>query len=195
MADLYAERRRKKALAKSKVKIRGFDVSIYLLYFYLSIFRHSLNLIFNFKNQVMLTEKVVFCVVTVPLLWIIDGLILAFCTNLDRPTIALILGCFPLFAYTGIIVSDAGMVDLQDLRPYVMRALPSTRKRLAALPQTRKQLKDDLRKFIKTMGPTVGEVYYGNQSDWQQIMRRVNSSDIALNNKASSVQYEPKKTK
>lgn len=57
LAGIYAERRRKKALAKSKVKIKGFDV--------------------------MLTEKVVFSVVAVPTLWIIYGLLLRFGTNLD----------------------------------------------------------------------------------------------------------------
>lgn len=140
--------------------------------------------------QVMLTEKVVFCIVMVPALWIVYGLLLTFFTNLDRPAIVVIMLSMPLFAYTGIIVSDAGMVELQDLRPYIMRVLPSTRRRLAALPQKRKQLKDDLRLFVKTMGPSLGEVYYGKNDDWQQ-MKRINSTEAAQ----KLAEQEPKKTK
>jgi glycerol-3-phosphate O-acyltransferase / dihydroxyacetone phosphate acyltransferase len=57
LAGVYAERRRKKALANSKVKVKGYDV--------------------------MLTEKVVFSVVAVPTLWFIYGLLLRFGTSLD----------------------------------------------------------------------------------------------------------------
>jgi hypothetical protein len=52
---------------------------------------------------------------------------------------------FELDSYSGIIVSEAGIVDWKDLRPFFMRLLPSTRKRLAALPGIRKSLQDDLR--------------------------------------------------
>jgi len=102
--------------------------------------------------QVMLTEKVVFCLVTVPTLWVVYGLVLLFMTNLDRPTIALIMMTMPIFAYVGIVVTEAGMVEVKDLRPYFMRLFPSARKRLSQLPQTRKTLQDDLRAFIKSIG-------------------------------------------
>lgn len=146
LADLYAERRRKKALANSKVKIHGYDV--------------------------MLTEKVVFCLVMVPALWILYAVILIFFTKLDGPTISLIIMAFPLFAYLGIIVSEAGMVDWKDLRPYWMRVFPSTRRRLAQLPETRKELQHDLRSFIKSIGPAMGDIYYGEKLDWKAILER-----------------------
>jgi glycerol-3-phosphate O-acyltransferase/dihydroxyacetone phosphate acyltransferase len=146
LADLYAERRRKKALAKSKVKIHGYDV--------------------------MLTEKVVFCLVMVPALWILYAVILIFFTKLDGPTISLIIMSFPLFAYLGIIVSEAGMVEWNDLRPYWMRVFPSTRRRLAQLPETRKKLQHDLRSFVKSIGPAMGDIYYGEKLDWKAIMER-----------------------
>lgn len=154
MAGMYAERRRRKALENSKVKLRGYDV--------------------------MLTEKVLFCIIMVPTLWVTYGVLLRCFTNFDGPTIAVILGAFPLFAYTGIIVADAGMVDLQDLRPYMMRLFPSKRRQLAALPHKRKRLQEDLRLFIKTMGPQFGEIYYGKNVDWQQQMRRVDSKESSL---------------
>ena len=102
--------------------------------------------------QVMLTEKVVFCLVVVPILWAFYGVVLLCMTNLDRPTVALIMMTIPLFAYIGIVVTDAGMVDMKDLRPYFMRLFPSARKRLAVLPETRKSLQVDLRAFIKSIG-------------------------------------------
>ena len=138
----------------------------------------------------MLTEKVTFCIVMVPTLWIIYGILLWCFTDLDGPSIAVVLGAFPLFAYTGIIVADAGMIDVQDLRPYVMRVFPSKRRQLAALPHKRKQLQEDLRRFIKTMGPQFGDIYYGKDVDWQQQqqMRRIDSSLTPL-------AEEPKKSK
>jgi glycerol-3-phosphate O-acyltransferase/dihydroxyacetone phosphate acyltransferase len=162
LADIYAERRRKKALANSKVKIHGYDV--------------------------MLTEKLVFCIVAVPTLWMVYGLILYFFTNFDGPTIALCIMSFPLFAYVGIVASESGMVDIKDLWPYLMRLLPSTRKRMRALPQMRRGLQRDLRAIVKKVGPALGELYYGKELNWTQIqelsrqqsdhMFRVASSEV-----------------
>jgi hypothetical protein len=100
----------------------------------------------------MLTEKVVFCLVVVPILWAFYGVVLLCMTDLDRPTVALIMMTIPLFAYIGIVVTEAGMVDMKDLRPYFMRLFPSARKRLAVLPETRMALQTDLRAFIKSIG-------------------------------------------
>lgn len=144
MAGLWAESRRKKALAASKVKIKGFDV--------------------------MLTEKVVFCLVMVPTLWMFYGVLLYTLTNMTGAEVALSIMTMPVFAYIGIIVTDAGFVDWQHLRPYYMRLLPSARKRLAELPYTRRKLQDDLRAFIKSIGPAMGEIYYEKNLDWKAIM-------------------------
>lgn len=154
MADIYAERRRKKALAASKVKIHGYDV--------------------------MLTEKLTFCIVVVPLLWLVYGLIMVFFTNFDGQTITLCFMCFPVFSYTAIISSEAGMVDGKELKPYLLRLLPSTRKRLRALPKQRRDLRRDLRAFVKKVGPAFGELYHRKSVDWTQVTSRLseNSADI-----------------
>mmetsp|Transcript_112056 Transcript_112056/g.323741 ORF Transcript_112056/g.323741 Transcript_112056/m.323741 type:complete len:679 (-) Transcript_112056:2143-4179(-) len=152
LAGIYSEKRRKKALAKSKVKVRGFDV--------------------------MMTEKIVFCLVAIPSLWIFYGVLLATFTDFDGPTIALCILSFPLFAYTGIIVSEAGMVDIKDLRPYYMRLFPSSRRRLKALPQMRKDLQVDIRAFIKKVGPALGEIYFGKVLDWAQIQEKSRKSSF-----------------
>jgi len=143
IARLYANRRRKVALANSKVKVKGLDV--------------------------VLSEKVVICIVLVPTLWFAYGLALKLFTNLDGPSIALIIMSLPICSYMGIVVAQAGMVGLKDLRPYVMRLFPSARRRLAALPAARKELQEDLREFIRELGPSLGEIYYGKDLDWAAI--------------------------
>ena len=63
------------------------------------------------------------------------------------------------------------MVDIKDLRPYVMRLIPSARCRLAKLPATRKALKADLRAMVKKIGPSMCDIYYGKgkELDWHRI--------------------------
>jgi hypothetical protein len=61
------------------------------------------------------------------------------------------------------------MVDGKDLKPYFLRLLPSTRKRLRALPKQRRELRKDVRTFVKMVGPAFGEIYHGKSVDWAQI--------------------------
>ena len=55
-------------------------------------------------------------------------------------------------------MSSKGMVDIKDLRPYVMRMIPSARRRLAKLPATRKSLKADLMAMVRKIGPSMGKM-------------------------------------
>jgi len=150
IARLRAEQRRKSALSGSKVKIRAFDV--------------------------VLSEKVSFCIVLVPSLWLFYWLLLVFFTDLDGPAIGLIVCSLPLFSYVGIMATEAGMVQLKDLRPYVMRLFPSTRARLNKLPETRMKLQTDLRQFIKQLGPILGDVYYEKELDWKMFQLKKRGS-------------------
>jgi glycerol-3-phosphate O-acyltransferase / dihydroxyacetone phosphate acyltransferase len=126
----------------------------------------------------MLTEKVLFCLVMVPTLWVVYGLAMFFCTRWERTTIALVMLSMPIFSYTGISVAEEGILELNDLRPTLMRLFPSARKRLAALPSVRKDLQDDLRAFIRSIGPALGEIYYGSDLDWTKIQEQ-SKSDTA----------------
>ena len=166
IARIYAERRRKKALAGSKVKLTGIDV--------------------------MLTEKIVLCIVMVPLLWIAYGLLLRYCTDLDGPAIALVFVSMPISSYMGIMVAESGMIQFKDLKPYLMRLLPESGGRLVALPPARKQLQSDLRQFIKEIGPSLGELYHGKNLDWAAIQERARKEkDLQID----TSQHEPKKEK
>jgi glycerol-3-phosphate O-acyltransferase / dihydroxyacetone phosphate acyltransferase len=118
----------------------------------------------------MLTEKIVFCIVMVPTLWIFYGIAMWTSGYLSGPAITIIMLSMPLFAYAGIVVSEAGIVEYKDLRPYLLRLFSSnTRRRLAELPHTREVLQQDLKSFIKSIGPSVGEIYYGKDLDWAAI--------------------------
>lgn len=140
IARYWALHRREKALAASKVKIKGLDV--------------------------MLSEKVVLCIVLVPLLWIFYGALLYRLTDWDIPTVLLAFWSFPIFSYMGIVTTEAGMVDLKDLKPYLKRLVPSTRGRLFALPDTRRELQRDLREFVRTIGPSLGKLYTDKELNW-----------------------------
>lgn len=160
---IYSNRRRKIALAASKVKVKGYDV--------------------------MLSERVLCSIVLVPTLWLMYGL--ALFPFLDGPSLAVCFTCFPLFSYWSIMateryvtspfefyvitpinltmLSSSGMADIKDLRPYMCRLFPSTRKRLTALPATRKALRNDLRAMIRSIGPSLGEIYFEKELNWQKI--------------------------
>lgn len=140
---IYSNRRRKVALAASKVKVKAYDV--------------------------MLSERVLCCIILVPSLWILYVLLLFFFTSLDGPSLAFCVACFPIFSYWSIMATESGMVDLKDLKPYVMQMIPSARKRLAALPATRRALQVDLRTMIKKIGPSLGTIYYEKEVSWKEI--------------------------
>jgi glycerol-3-phosphate O-acyltransferase/dihydroxyacetone phosphate acyltransferase len=66
----------------------------------------------------------------------------------------------------GIVTAEAGMVGLKDLKPFYMRIFPSARRRLLKLPAIRRQLQMDLRDFVRTIGPSLGDVYSMKNMDW-----------------------------
>jgi len=122
----------------------------------------------------------------VPALWITYGLVF-WRLGWDGPSIGLTLLCLPLFSYVAIVVADAGMVDIQDLRPYFMRlVVPSTRRRWQALPSIRKVLADDLRRTIRTIGPSLGDLYFEKEVDWTVVQENMKK----LGNVSSSTKKE-----
>jgi glycerol-3-phosphate O-acyltransferase/dihydroxyacetone phosphate acyltransferase len=150
IARLYAERRRKKALANSKVKITAEDV--------------------------LMTEKILICIVLVPTFWIMYAILLCVFTDMDSQSIALAFFCMPLFSYMSIMWAEAGMVETKDLKPYVKRLFPSSRRRIAMLPETRMKLQHDLRAFIRKHKAIFGEIYYGEDLDWSVIQSKTRLS-------------------
>jgi glycerol-3-phosphate O-acyltransferase/dihydroxyacetone phosphate acyltransferase len=83
----------------------------------------------------------------------------------------------------GVVVAEAGIIDLFALRPHIMRLMPSSRKRLAELPAKRKLLQDDLRAYIRKIGPALGDIYYGKNLDWAKIQEKTKESALAEDRK------------
>jgi glycerol-3-phosphate O-acyltransferase / dihydroxyacetone phosphate acyltransferase len=150
IARLYAERRRKTALANSKVKITAEDV--------------------------LMTEKILICIILVPTFWVVYAILLSVFTDMDAQSIALAFFCMPLFSYMSIMWAEAGMVETKDLKPYIKRLFPSSRRRIAALPSIRMKLQQDLRNFIRTNKLILGEIYYGEDLDWSKIQSKTRMS-------------------
>ena len=65
--------------------------------------------------------------ILVPTLWIMYGVILITCTNWDRDAVVLFLLSLPISSYVGIMATEAGMADFKDLRPHIMKLIPSNR--------------------------------------------------------------------
>lgn len=151
IARYWALHRREKALKASKVKVKGMDV--------------------------MLSEKVLLCIVLVPSLWIFYAILLFKFTNWDISTISVALCSLPVFSYMGIVTTEAGMISYKDLKPHLMRLFPSTRRRLLALPAVRRELQDDLKMFIRKIGPTLGDVYTEKTFDWSDFQHTTLSKD------------------
>jgi len=78
-------------------------------------------------RDVLLSKKILFSLVAVPVLWVSYALLLYTFSPLSFETVVLFfLGC-PVFSYLGVMAVEAGMVDLKDLRPAFLRLLPSFR--------------------------------------------------------------------
>ncbi len=86
------------------------------------------------------------------------------------------------------MATESGMVDVKDLRPYVMRMIPSARRRLASLPATRRALRKDLRAMIRKIGPSLGDIYYEKELNWQKIQMETRAASM------ESIEYTPKKS-
>jgi glycerol-3-phosphate O-acyltransferase / dihydroxyacetone phosphate acyltransferase len=128
-------------------------------------------------RDVLLSKKIMFCLVGVPILWVTYALLLLLFSPLSvRAVLLLFLSC-PLFSYLGVMAVEAGMNDIKDLRPAFLRLLPSFRKETLRLPATRASLQKEVRAMAKKYGPDLGPVYYGKAFEWERAVgSRVDSN-------------------
>ena len=57
---------------------------------------------------------------------------------------------------------------------------------LTALPATRKALQADLTRFIREMGPKLGDIYYDKNVDWKEIQAASRRSSLSPETKKYS---------
>lgn len=100
-AHFWANKEAKKDLENSRVKLHARDV--------------------------LLSKKILFSLVAVPVLWIFYAILLYLFSPVSvEAAVVFFFGC-PFFSYLGVMAVEAGMVDLKDLRPAFLRLLPSFR--------------------------------------------------------------------
>ena len=165
---VLSSREQKKALAASRVKIEAKDV--------------------------VMSKKISLSIVLVPTLWITYAVLLLRYTDLKPATIAVLFFCCPLFSYIGVMATEAGMVDMKDLKPVLMRLLPWARRKMATLPAERAQLQREIRAFIHHIGPDLGSVYLDKEVRWDEIIRNSSSTgdlQSAINEAASNGRETP----
>ena len=149
-AKYWAQAQAKKALAKSKVKVDGRDV--------------------------LLTNKIVFSIMAIPILWVSYALVLYFYFHWELRTILVAFLCMPVASYIGIRGAEAGMVDLKDLRPAFLRLLPSFRTQSRELPSKRMGLVREVRDLVKKYGPDMGPLYYEAGDEWEKKLKALPKS-------------------
>lgn len=148
-ATFWAEREAKKDLKASRVKVNAKDV--------------------------LLSKKIVFSIVAVPVLWITYAVLLFLFSSLQTKTIIVLLICCPLFSYLGVMAVEASMNDLKDLWPGFLRLLPAFRQLAPELPGKRAELSLEVRKMVGKYGPELGSVYTDKTSAWEESARKMST--------------------
>ena len=122
-------------------------------------------------RDVLLTNKIVFSIVAIPILWVSYAFVLFFYFHWEIRTILLAFLCMPIASYVGIRGAEAGMVDLKDLRPSFLRLLPSFRIQARELPAKRMGLVREVRDIVRKYGPDMGPLYYEAGDQWEKQLK------------------------
>lgn len=141
-----AARDRKKALAGSKVKITARDV--------------------------VLSYKIIYTIVLVPLLYVIWAATLFFFSGLTTTSIVLLVAAAPLFTLFGVKASEQGVRAWKDALPLWKRLMPEVRQEQDKLPALRVDLQQRVRKLVRSLGPHVRELYYPKSVEWSEAIDR-----------------------
>lgn len=110
-------------------------------------------------RDVRLSKMIAVSIIMVPLLWLSYAILMFFVIGFSLTETALYLFWCPFFAYIAVIAADAGMVDLNDLRPHVLRLCFVSKAAQKKLVEQRKDLQCKVRELVKKYGPELGDVY------------------------------------
>jgi glycerol-3-phosphate O-acyltransferase/dihydroxyacetone phosphate acyltransferase len=137
-------------------------------------------------RDVLLSKKILFSLVAVPVLWVIYALIAILFTNLKYETIFVLFISFPLFSYLGIMAVEASILDLKDIRPALLRLMPAFREQAVELPKLRLALKKEVREIVAKYGPETGAAYMDSSAKWEDSMRSKSTVNAAVENNTNS---------
>ncbi|EQC30752.1 hypothetical protein SDRG_11512 [Saprolegnia diclina VS20] len=124
-------------------------------------------------RDVVLSKKIAFSIVAVPVLWISYMVLAMLFTNWKWSSIFLLTASFPLFSYFGVRSVEAGIIELKTLRPLFYRLQPKYRKIQDELPQRRARLQMDVRLFVRKYAPVLGPLAQSAPMDWSAYMHSV----------------------
>lgn len=151
LARYVALGEQKKALEGSKVKVAARDV--------------------------LLSKKIQFSMVAVPVLWLAYLLAAVLFTDWYWSSIFLLLLSFPLFSFFGVRSVEAGIIELKTIRPLFYRLLPAHKKIQDELPKKRMALQKDVRDFVKKYKTQLGKLAEPVKLDWHEYMHSVAVKD------------------
>lgn len=123
-------------------------------------------------RDVLLSKKILFSIVAVPILWLSYGILLYLFSPLRPKTILVLILSFPIFSYMGVMAVEQGVVDFKDLWPVFLRLLPAFQEQAQLLPKMRSNLQKEVRKMIKKYGPELGPIYYEKTNSWEQAFKK-----------------------
>ncbi|KAG7389684.1 hypothetical protein PHYPSEUDO_009845 [Phytophthora pseudosyringae] len=144
LARHVANSAQKKALEGSKVKVMARDV--------------------------VLSKKIQFSIVAVPLLWFMYLAAAVAFTDWYWSSIMLLMVSFPLFSFFGVRSVEAGMIELKTVRPLFYRLLPTYKATQDELPRQRAELQKEVREFVKKYSPYLGKLAEPKKLDWSEYM-------------------------
>ena len=108
-------------------------------------------------RDVRLSKMISVSIVLVPLLWVSYAVLLLFLGFSVIETALYLFWC-PFFSYIAVIATEAGMVDLKDLRPHVLRLFVSGSAQKKMVDQ-RRALQKKVRELVRKYGPELGDLY------------------------------------
>jgi len=150
-AVLWARWKQRDALKRSDVKLRAHDV--------------------------VLSEKMRFAVIAVPVLWLAYAVLLLCATRLQLQDVLTLLMAAPLASYVGVVSVESGMIALKDLRPQVAQLMYDA-ERVEALKREQRELRAcvhaEVRKLVES-DERVAEMFRIERplssEDWERIRR------------------------
>lgn len=161
-AVIWAKWRQRAAVRSSSVKVTGHDV--------------------------VLSEKMKFAMVGVPLVWLSYAVLALLCSDFSVHDVMTLLMITPVASYIGVISVESGMIALRDLRPMLARLLYN-RKRVEALKREQVSLsrlvRNEIRQLVES-DEVVRGLYHMRSGDGSTILSTNDWERVRLREARSS---------
>mmetsp|Transcript_116969 Transcript_116969/g.330984 ORF Transcript_116969/g.330984 Transcript_116969/m.330984 type:complete len:588 (+) Transcript_116969:87-1850(+) len=137
-------------------------------------------------RDVLMSFKIIYCVVFIPILYLVYILILCFVCRWSATSIILASASAPLFAFFGMKASEQGVRNYKNLVPLIKRVMPESRRHQDMLPARRATLQRSLHALVKQFGPRLGNLYWQKDVDWTKELAEMEAIKTCLLQSAAS---------